>query len=289
MRRPFRIALLLIPLALAVSQVHGQLRLVGSDLAKSAIQALVTRPSMEGVVTADLSGSQPAVASLREDKADVALLLLAPGIQQDFTGLRRSPVAFQAILFVVNERNPIESLNAEQLRGLFGAEETSKFNRWGDLGLTGEWMNRNITVRSIAPKASLAYDYFRHTVLATPRMRPNLSTEDTFEQLFMAVRQDASSIGISPIPPASGLGVRPVAVSAATGEAAFPPTLENINLGDYKYRLPIELVYRQEKRAEVARFAAELYSDSFAMELEKAGLIPLPQQIRRQLAEDWKR
>jgi ABC-type phosphate transport system substrate-binding protein len=273
----------------SVPTIQAQVRLVGSDLIRPSLDALSARGTGGVRFEAQLAGTQPALASLRAGEADAAIVLLAPTIQPDFTGLRRAPLAFQAAVFVVSEGNPVTSLNSSQLRGIFGADESIRINRWGEVGATGEWTNRAINVRSVAPRTTLAFDFFRNTVLATPRMRSGLQTDDSVEALFRALLQDTSSIGLSPVSPPSGSGLRSLAIAAAPGEAAFPPSLENINVGDYKHRMPLEIVYTAERRDSLKPLLLILYTDEFAADLVASGLTPLPQQLRRQLIADLNR
>lgn len=290
MRRPLLplLALATSICALAASAV-AQVRVVGSDLVKTSLEGYLARPANSALsVQLDLSGSQPALALLRAGKAEGAIILDSPGAAADYQGLRRTPLAYLAAVFIVNERNPVTSVTTAQLRGLFGAEETAKLNRWGELAAGGEWSNRNITVRTVAPRVSLTYDFFRHTVLATPRMRPNTQTEDSTEALFRALQQDVSSIGLSPVAPPANSGLKVLSVSGGSGETPFPPSLENIHVGDYKYRMSLEVVYTGETHGKLRSLMQSLYSDAFAEALEQGGLIPLPADLRKQLLADWK-
>jgi hypothetical protein len=277
MRRILALSLLAFGLS---TQALAQIRVVGSDLVRQPVIALAAR-SESLKVQSDLIGSQPALAALRENTADLAFVLDAPGTAADYTGLRRVPFAYLAAIFVVSDRNPIENLNRSQLRGLFGAEETAKFNRWGDLGLTGEFANRNINVRSVAPRTTLAYDFFRHTVLQTPRTRPNLQLEESVDALVRALQQDNLSIGLSPLPPQEGSGLKALAISGDAGETPFPPSLENIHLGDYKHRLPIEIVYSSDRRELVRAFVEELFSETSAADLRAAAFAREPTSATR--------
>lgn len=276
-------------LATLTVSAWAQIRVVGSDLVKGPLESLLARPGHTLKVLPTLQGSEPALKALRAKEAQLAFVLETPGSKQDFSGLRRLPIAYQAAIFVVSDKNPLQHLSVAQIRGLFGSDESSKVTRWGDVGAGSEWSNRPVTVRAIAPKASLTYDYFRHTLLITPKLRPALQTEDTIDNLFAALKQDTYSIGLSPVPPQTTSGLKALAVSEGTSETPFPPSLENINVGDYKSRLSIDVVYTAESKDDTKALVLALLSDSFAEDLLKFGLIPLPKDLRRQLATDWSR
>lgn len=265
----------------------ADIRIVGSDLLEKPVDSLRARMGSNLKLTVELRGSQPAINAITSGEATAGFLLAAPSLTPDLNGILRSPVAFQAAIFVVSASNPLEQISRSQLRGVFGGEETVKLNRWGDLGLTGEWTARSINVRSVAPRTTLAYDFFRHTVLEKPAMRPALQVDDSVDLLFRALVQDVAAIGLSPVFPKEGSGLRALAVSDNPGDTAFPPSLENIHIGDYRHRMAIDLIYSADKKAAVAPLAKLLYSEEFAADLEAAGLIPLPADLRKQLLADW--
>lgn len=62
------------------------------------------------------------------------------------------PVAVDMLAVYVNRDNPIESLSLPQVDAIFSATRRcgapADIQRWGDLGLTGDWENRDFTLYS---------------------------------------------------------------------------------------------------------------------------------------------
>jgi phosphate transport system substrate-binding protein len=68
----------------------------------------------------------------------------------------------------VNRDNPIESLSLPQVDAIFSATRRcgapADIQRWGDLGLTGDWENRDFTLYS-RNAVSGTYGFFKDNAL----------------------------------------------------------------------------------------------------------------------------
>ena len=83
-------------------------------------------------------------------------------------------VAIDALAVYVNKDNPINGLTMQQVDGIFsstrkcGGQDVAK---WGDLGLTGDWASRPISLFG-RNSASGTYGYFKEHALKKGTSRP---------------------------------------------------------------------------------------------------------------------
>src|SRR5690606_30002035 len=78
------------------------------------------------------------------------------------------PVAIDVLSVYVNKDNPIQGMTIAQVDAVFSATRICGFGkditRWGELGLTGNWENRDFTIYS-RNAVSGTYDYFQDVAL----------------------------------------------------------------------------------------------------------------------------
>jgi len=87
-----------------------------------------------------------------------------------------------ALVIVVNRRNPIGRLTLQQLDGIFGTEWHPEFARgpeknlrtWGQLGLTGEWADRPIHVYGLNLQYQQATDLSRWALQGSDKWNESL-------------------------------------------------------------------------------------------------------------------
>jgi len=139
-------------------------------------------------------------------------------------------VAVDALAVFVNKDNPIESLSLEQLERIFSVKGPRTMT-WGDLGLTGEWANKPISLYG-RNSASGTYGYFKKVALGNADYKPTVKEQPGSSSVVQGVASDKFAIGYS------GIGyktadVRAVPLAFETGDEAFPATGEYAYSGDY--------------------------------------------------------
>jgi phosphate transport system substrate-binding protein len=140
-----------------------------------------------------------------------------------------------ALAIFVNKDNPIKSLTLAQADAIFsksrraGAKEEIK--TWGQLGLTGEWANKPISMYG-RNSASGTYGFFKEHVLKTGDFKDEVKEQPGSAAVVQSVTVDRFSIGYSGIGYATA-GVK--AVPLAEKDAAKPTeaTAENAYAGTY--------------------------------------------------------
>jgi phosphate transport system substrate-binding protein len=143
-------------------------------------------------------------------------------------------VAVDALAVFVNKDNPIESLSLEQLDAIFSKNRAGGYANdiatWGDLGLTGEWADKPISLYG-RNSASGTYGYFKDVALFKGDYKDSVKEQPGSSAVVQGVASDKYGIGYS------GVGyktadVRIVPLSVGDGDA-FEANAENAYSGDY--------------------------------------------------------
>ncbi|MGE5610894.1 MAG: PstS family phosphate ABC transporter substrate-binding protein, partial [Bacillota bacterium] len=142
-------------------------------------------------------------------------------------------VAADALAIYVEKRNPVASLTLEQLDGVFSRTQRrggSSIETWGQLGLTGKWADRPITLYGYDP-ADGVNQIFRQQVLDGGEYRLSLQIELTGSAIVQDVAADPSAIGCASIFFAAKR-VRAVPLAGPDGQF-YAPTAENVRARKY--------------------------------------------------------
>lgn len=155
------------------------------------------------------------------------------------------PTKADALVVFVHRDNPIATLSLGQLRSLFGCasrECGSASQRWGEVGLTGEWADKPIhaygykldNAAAIFFKSVVLKDEERHCGIKTFANQTSQSGRriDSGQLILNALASDPYGIAISN-PHYAGPEVRAVALAAENGVPAIPPTRGAIASGKY--------------------------------------------------------
>jgi len=143
-------------------------------------------------------------------------------------------VAIDALAVFVHKDNPIESLSLTQVDAIFSntcRRGGQPINTWGEVGLTGDWANRPISLYG-RNSASGTYGFFKSVALAKGDYRPTVKEQPGSSAVVQGVASDLYGIGYSGIGYKTS-GVKAIALSEETGSEAYAPNLENCLTGDY--------------------------------------------------------
>ena len=140
-------------------------------------------------------------------------------------------VGIDTIAVFVNRDNPIEGLTIEQVDAIFSATRrcgaAEPIDRWGQVGLTGAWANRDITLYS-RNAVSGTYGYFRQHALCDGDFRDSINEQPGSSSVVQGVAESLNGIGYSGIGYATS-GVRAIAV----GNPPVEPSGETAADGSY--------------------------------------------------------
>jgi len=137
--------------------------------------------------------------------------------------------AVDALGVFVHKDNPLKELSLDQIRQIFSVE--GKDMTWGDLGLTGEWADKPVSLYG-RNSASGTYGYFKEVALGKKDFKASVKEQPGSSSVVQGVASDKYAIGYS------GIGyvtadVRALPLAAKTGAKAFDANAENAYSGDY--------------------------------------------------------
>jgi phosphate transport system substrate-binding protein len=145
------------------------------------------------------------------------------------------PTAIDMLAVFVHKDNPIKQLSLDQIDAVFS--KTRKLGAgkdimtWGDLGLTGDWASKPISLYG-RNSASGTYGYFKEHALGKGDFKDTVKEQPGSSSVVQGVASDKYAIGYS------GIGyvtadVRPVPVATNAKSPAIPATPEHAYTGEY--------------------------------------------------------
>ena len=143
-------------------------------------------------------------------------------------------VAIDSVAVFVHKDNPIKGLSLDQLDNIFSSTNKrggKPINTWGELGLTGEWANRPISLYG-RNSASGTYGFFKEHVLKNGDYRSTVKEQPGSSSVVQGIANDLGGIGYSGIGYKTS-GVNALSLAEATGKAMHEPSLENALSGAY--------------------------------------------------------
>jgi len=143
-------------------------------------------------------------------------------------------VAIDSLAVFVHKDNPLKGLRLDQLDSIFSSTNKrggKPINTWGELGLTGEWANRPISLYG-RNSASGTYGFFKEHVLRNGDYRSTVKEQPGSSSVVQGVANDLGGIGYSGIGYKTS-GVQALALAEAPGKALHEPSLENALSGAY--------------------------------------------------------
>lgn len=135
----------------------------------------------------------------------------------------------------VHKDNPIKGLSLQQIDAIFSKTRKggapSDITTWGQVGLTGEWANRPITIYGRNP-ASGTYGYFKKKALFKGDYKDTVKAQPGSSAVVSSIAADMGAIGYS------GIGyktadVRAIPLTRNTGDALVSATSDNAYNGEY--------------------------------------------------------
>jgi len=123
-------------------------------------------------------------------------------------------VAVDGLAVYVNKDNPIEKLTLQQVDGIFSKTRKrggKEIKTWGDLGLTGDWASKPISIYG-RNSASGTYGFFKEHALSKGDYRDTVKEQPGSASVVQGVTEDRYGIGYSGIGYKTS-GVKTVALS----------------------------------------------------------------------------
>lgn len=144
-------------------------------------------------------------------------------------------VAVDALAVYVNKDNPIKCMTMAQVDAVFSKSRRYGYKEdvrtWGQLGLTGEWASRPLSLYG-RNSASGTYGFFKEHALKNGDYKDEVKEQPGSASVVQGVTVDRYGIGYSGIGYATA-GVRAVPLAARDGARCFEASPENAYAGDF--------------------------------------------------------
>ncbi|MBD3222807.1 phosphate ABC transporter substrate-binding protein PstS family protein [bacterium] len=194
--------------------------------------------------------------------------------------------AIDMLAVFVHKDNPIEGLTLEQLSAIFAKNPTHNLRTWGDLGLTGEWANKPISLYG-RNSASGTYGFFKKNALAKLDFKDSVKEQAGSSAVIQAVARDKYGIGYS------GIGyktadVRAVPLSADPGMGGeyVEAIADNAYTGEYPLARFLYLTINYKPGSELdplrREFVTYVFSHEGQLNVVKDGYYPVTAAIARE-------
>ncbi|MGD8375659.1 MAG: phosphate ABC transporter substrate-binding protein [Acidobacteriota bacterium] len=147
----------------------------------------------------------------------------------------RISVAIDALAVYVHKDNPIEQLTLEQVDAVFSKTRkcggAKDIVTWGDLGLTGDWAQKPISMYG-RNSASGTYGYFKDHALCKGDYKDTVKEQPGSASVVQGVTEDLYGIGYSGIGYKTS-GVKTVRLAAKAGDPFQGTDPETVYSGKY--------------------------------------------------------
>jgi len=191
------------------------------------------------------------------------------GIPLEERRVELTPVAWDALVVIVNKDNPAHDITLDQIRRLY----TGKITNWKELGgndapielyvRKGKISGVGRTLRELV-FSNYEQEFVSHHVM------------DSTGPLERAIEKDPNSIGITGV--SSGRRVKGAKILRFEGKEA---SYENIKNGSYLLYRPLYMVtHLENKNPEVKKFIQFVYSDEGKQIMRKVGTVPYEDAVQ---------
>jgi phosphate transport system substrate-binding protein len=188
----------------------------------------------------------------------------------------------------VNKDNPIKCLSLAQVDGIFSKSRRSEYKEdvknWGQLGLTGDWATRPISLYG-RNSASGTYGFFKEHVLGNGDYKDEVKEQPGSASVVQGVTVDLYGIGYSGIGYATP-GVRAVPLSKQEGGDCEAATEENAYSGKYPIARFLYIYVNKPEGKQLEPLTREFLKMVLSKEgqeiVVKDGYFPIPLKVREE-------
>lgn len=202
------------------------------------------------------------------------------------------PVAIDVLAVYVNKDNPIKGLTIPQLDAIFSATRKcgndKDITRWGELGLTGSWANRDFTIYS-RNAVSGTYGYFKDVALCGGDFKASINEQPGSASVVQGVSESINGIGYSGIGYVTS-GVRAIPIAAEEGQEFSPADADHALDGSYPLARTLFVYINKHPNRKLdplqAEFLKMVLSKQGQEVVVRDGYIPLPAAVSAKAMKD---
>jgi phosphate transport system substrate-binding protein len=201
------------------------------------------------------------------------------------TQLRTS---YDALAVYVNKDNPIEKLTLAQVDAAFSKSRRRGYRQnvttWGQLGLTGDWANRPISLYG-RNSASGTYGFFKEHTLGNGDYKDSVKEQPGSASVVQGVTEDRFGMGYSGIGYKTS-GVKAVPLAEKDTDPYSSGSYEDVKSGKYPLNRFLYIYINKAPGKPLDPLVKEFCKLMFSKEGQevvlKDGYLPLPAEIAKQ-------
>ena len=190
--------------------------------------------------------------------------------------------SYDALAVYVNKDNPIKNLTLAQVEAIFSKTRKRGYAKdvktWGDLGLTGDWANRPISLYG-RNAASGTYGFFKEYALKNGDYKTTVKEQPGSASVVQGVENDRYGIGYSGIGYKTS-GVRSVPLAETEKGTFSDGSYADVTGGKYPLWRFLYIYVNKAPGKPLDPLAAEfvklIFSKEGQQEVVKDGYMPLP-------------
>ncbi|TCS97651.1 phosphate ABC transporter substrate-binding protein (PhoT family) [Tepidimonas ignava] len=202
------------------------------------------------------------------------------------------PVAIDALAVYVHKDNPIKGLSIEEVDAIFSSTRkcghASDITKWGQVGLTGEWANRDIALYS-RNSVSGTYGYFKEVALCKGDFKRNVAEQPGSASVVQSVATQLNAIGYSGIGYKTS-GVRALPLSKKKGQPFVEPDPKHAVDGSYPLARILYVYVNKKPNQPLPPLEREFFkmvlSQQGQMVVVKDGFVPLPATLAKKAVDE---
>ncbi len=288
-----------------VSGISGNLNSIGSDTLNNLM--LMWAEGFRAIypnvnIQIQGAGSSTAPAALIDGTAQIGPMSRAmTGGEMDRFEERHGykptevRVSIDALAVFVNRESPVKGLSLPEVDAIFSSTRrlgaSSPITTWGQVGLTGDWRNRPISVYG-RNSVSGTYGFFKNVALGGGDFDGNRYQEQPGSStVVQSVTADRFGIGYSGIGYATS-GVRAISIAQRQGGELFEPTPENCISGEYPLARFLFVYVNKAPRQSMDRLTFEFLRYVNSKQGQEAvvrdGFFPLPAPVAKATVDSLK-
>lgn len=201
------------------------------------------------------------------------------------------PTSIDMLAVYVHKDNPLKGLTMQQVDAIFSKTRKGGLDKeiktWGDLGLTGEWASKPISLYG-RNSASGTYGYFKEHALFKGDYRDDVKEQPGSSSVVQAIASDRYAMGYS------GIGyktadVRAVPLATEAGEPFVEAVPVNAYSGEYPLARFLKLYVNHKPGTEMdplrREFVRYIFSQQGQSDVVKDGYYPVTYEIARKALE----
>ena len=195
------------------------------------------------------------------------------------------PVAIDALAVFIHKDNPIKGMTIPEVDAIFSVtrkcKHDSDISKWGDLGMTGSWTNKDIQIYG-RNSVSGTYGYFKKKGLCKGDFKNTVNEQPGSASVVQSVSASINGIGYSGIGYKTS-GVKAVPLTKKAGKPFIEANADNAISGDYPLSRFLYVYVNKHPNKPLAplerEFVKMVLSKSGQEVVIKDGYIPLPAKV----------